>query len=271
MKNKDEMLFTAGQFAALHGINKRTLLYYDDIGLFTPAVKKENGYRYYTYMQSPALEMILTFRELDMSIEDIKAYIGERSPDALTVLLHNKRSEIDETIKKLRSIRRMLGEKEALLELQKEIDLNKIELVECKAEYLVLSDSITDSCDEEYLADLVEHAKRFHTHHLFNHTYGTMIAVSGLYRGEFENYDYFFTKVDTNQKKKGLVLKPEGRYLRAFCKGSWDKLPDTYRRILAFAQTHQYKLTGYAYEEGINELVIQDIEDYVTQIMIPVE
>ena len=42
------LYFTAGQFARLHQLNKRTLHYYDDIGLFSPAYKGENGYRYYT-------------------------------------------------------------------------------------------------------------------------------------------------------------------------------------------------------------------------------
>ncbi|MEG0712075.1 MAG: hypothetical protein RR448_07520, partial [Niameybacter sp.] len=56
--------------------------------------------------------------------------------------------------------------------------------------------------------------------------------------------------------------------IRAFCKGNWDKLPDTYRRLLDFAKAQDVKLTGYAYEEGINEMVISSMEEYVTQITI---
>ena len=41
-----EKLFTIGQFAALHNINKKTLMWYDEIGLFKPAVVKEDGDRY---------------------------------------------------------------------------------------------------------------------------------------------------------------------------------------------------------------------------------
>ena len=36
MKEKDKLL-TIGQFAAMHGINKKTLMWYDEIGLFLPA------------------------------------------------------------------------------------------------------------------------------------------------------------------------------------------------------------------------------------------
>ena len=48
MENGKYKLLTIGQFAALHEINKKTLMWYDETGLFRPAVVKENGYRYYT-------------------------------------------------------------------------------------------------------------------------------------------------------------------------------------------------------------------------------
>ncbi|MFR1481178.1 MAG: MerR family DNA-binding transcriptional regulator [Hydrogeniiclostridium mannosilyticum] len=38
MKNK-KYLYTTGQFAKLNGVNKRTLHYYDEIGLFSPKSK----------------------------------------------------------------------------------------------------------------------------------------------------------------------------------------------------------------------------------------
>ena len=58
MENKKKLL-TIGQFAALHGINKKTLMWYDEIGLFHPSlIHPENGYRYYSYYQSAILETI---------------------------------------------------------------------------------------------------------------------------------------------------------------------------------------------------------------------
>ena len=38
MKSKNKRL-TIGQFAALHGIHKKTLMWYDEIGLFQPATE----------------------------------------------------------------------------------------------------------------------------------------------------------------------------------------------------------------------------------------
>ena len=54
--------FTTGDFAKLHGVNKRTLHYYDEAGLFSPQHKGENGYRYYSFEQSMEFELIVTLR-----------------------------------------------------------------------------------------------------------------------------------------------------------------------------------------------------------------
>ena len=52
----NEMRLTTAQFANLHKVNKRTLHYYDTIGLFSPKSKGENGYRYYGLSQSVEFE-----------------------------------------------------------------------------------------------------------------------------------------------------------------------------------------------------------------------
>ena len=78
--NKKDKFLTIGQFAAMHGINKKTLMWYDEIGLFKPAsINPENGYRCYNYHQSPILETILLLRELDVSIPEIQDFIKNRS------------------------------------------------------------------------------------------------------------------------------------------------------------------------------------------------
>lgn len=87
MGKTEEKGMTAAQFAKLNNISKSALLYYDSIGLFPPAGKSENGYRYYTYRQSQTLEMILTLRELNMSTEEIKAFMRSPSEEALIGIL----------------------------------------------------------------------------------------------------------------------------------------------------------------------------------------
>ncbi len=63
--------FSSGEFARLTGVNKRTLHYYNDIGLFKPQLIGENGYHYYSGMQFAQLELILILRRVGLSIEEI--------------------------------------------------------------------------------------------------------------------------------------------------------------------------------------------------------
>ncbi len=90
MLKEEQALFTIGQFAALHEINKKTLMWYDEIGLLKPACIKENGYRYYSYQQSAALETILMLRELNVSLDEIGHFMSHRTIDSFDVLLKAK-------------------------------------------------------------------------------------------------------------------------------------------------------------------------------------
>ena len=72
---------STGTFAKLCGVPKKTLLYYDEIGLFQPDHIAENGYRYYSYRQFEVLSVILALREIGMPLKEIKEYIDNRTPE----------------------------------------------------------------------------------------------------------------------------------------------------------------------------------------------
>ena len=65
----------AADFARICGTNKRTLHHYDQIGLFAPALRGENGYRYYSQEQYDVFMVIAALKELGMPLLDIKAYL----------------------------------------------------------------------------------------------------------------------------------------------------------------------------------------------------
>ena len=101
---KSNIKLTTAQFAKLHNINKRTLHYYDNIGLFSPNTKGENGYRYYDLSQSIELEYIIMLRELNMSIEEIEDYVKKPTEEKFIKLATAKEIEIDNQIQRLKLI-----------------------------------------------------------------------------------------------------------------------------------------------------------------------
>ena len=64
------------------------------------------------------------------------------------------------------------------------------------------------------------------------------------------------------------MIKPGGTYLCGYQKGTWDKLPAMYEKMLNYAKERDLTLDGYAYEMGMNEFMIADPEAYLTKIMI---
>lgn len=80
------MRYTVKQLSSLAGVTKRTLRYYDQIGLLQPSSHGANGYRYYGEEALLRLQQILFYRELDFSLEQIKATLEEPNFDLLEAL-----------------------------------------------------------------------------------------------------------------------------------------------------------------------------------------
>ncbi len=76
----------------------KTLFHYDDIGLFSPELKKENGYRYYSYHQLSIFGIISSLKEIKMPLKEIKTYIDKRTPNLLIELLEKKTIDIKNEI-----------------------------------------------------------------------------------------------------------------------------------------------------------------------------
>lgn len=267
--NRDTLL-SIGQFAALHQINKKTLMWYDEIGLFRPAVIGENGYRYYSYYQSTILSTILMLRELNVSIPEIQKFIGNRSASSLEELLAVKVAEIDRDIQRLRVIKQALDHRRKDLSTLLDIDLSEIRMVEREKQYVAVVETPPTATLDQEIEMVVDAAKKYQIARLHDATCGSLIAVEHLYGGEFQRYAGIFIRIPNPTAKKDLHLQPGGRYLQAFFQGSWDGLPDRYLQILDWAENRGIQLCGYAYETGINEAVIQSVDQYITQIEIPI-
>lgn len=264
-------LFTIGQFAALHGINKKTLMWYDEIGLFKPAViDEENGYRYYNYYQSSLLETILMLRDLNVPLNEIRTFMENRSAAGMEQLMQAQIGEVDRSIARLKAIRRTLSFNQQDMLSLLDLDLSKISIVEKKTGYLVTVETTPGLPFEKEIEMMVGEIKKYNLSRMYNASYGSMIAAEDLYAGNYEKYTKLFMEIPHALPSRGLHRQPGGTYLRAFCKGSWDRLPVRYEQLLRYAGEQGLTFSGWAYEMGINEMVIDSMEDYITRIEIPV-
>lgn len=104
------MQYTVSELAELTGLSKRTLRYYDEIGLFKAQRLKDNAYRVYQSEDLDTLSVIMLLRKLNVPL-----------------------AEIQQLLKETKNIQQLLAEqKTKLLEKQQEIQflinwINQIE------------------------------------------------------------------------------------------------------------------------------------------------
>ena len=79
MQKFNDPCIKTGDFARLCGTNKRTLIHYDEIGLFKPAYTDDRGYRYYSESQFDVFFTINCLSKLGMPLKEIGAFLNHRN------------------------------------------------------------------------------------------------------------------------------------------------------------------------------------------------
>lgn len=93
---------TTKEFAAACNVEKRTLFYYDEIGLLKPARVRENGYREYDIEQFTRMETIKLLQSSGLSLMEIKSVLlCEGEGRNIEVVLECKR-RVEEQINSLK-------------------------------------------------------------------------------------------------------------------------------------------------------------------------
>ncbi|MGH8159916.1 MAG: MerR family transcriptional regulator [Rhodanobacter sp.] len=77
-----------GDFSRMTHLTIKTLRHYHEVGLLTPAeIDSFTGYRYYANSQVPTAQVIRRFRELGMSVDDVRSILGTSDPAARSTLI----------------------------------------------------------------------------------------------------------------------------------------------------------------------------------------
>ena len=167
---------TVNEVSKLTGVSRRTLQYYDKIGLLRPTEYTESGYRLYDDAALERLQQILLFRELEFPLKDIKDIVTrsdfdkKKALDQQMELLELKKEHIENLINMCRGLK-MRGVKN--LEF-KAFDTRKIEEYSQKAKeqwkstpeykkYEEKSKSRTKADEKEIMKDLMKVFEEFGT------------------------------------------------------------------------------------------------------------
>lgn len=279
MQKFNDPCIKTGDFARLCGTNKRTLIHYDEIGLFKPAYTDDRGYRYYSESQFDVFFTINCLSKLGMPLREIGAFLNHRNPQALKKLLFEQREEVLKEEERIRKTRQVIETKLALVSLQEKLESNQagsstehIFQEYTPEEYMILSDPLNTNDHEAIIHTLCSHIGYCNKNNLnAGHPYGAMLDVSELRQGHLDTYAYFFTKVIDRPEDFPFHIKPAGTYAVAYLKGDYYDSEETYRKLFQWIDENGFRTGQYSYKEAIiDELAADSSEEYLTKISVQI-
>jgi DNA-binding transcriptional MerR regulator/effector-binding domain-containing protein len=266
-------MFSIGEFSKLSGLTVKTLRFYHEEGLLVPAyVDPDTGYRYYQEGQIETARVIAYLRNLEFTINDIRALLARESDAGLLDLLERQRSQIKEQIKRLhqtvRSLDQFIWEERQgqtmadLLEdvTEKQLDAVLVAGIRMQGRY--------SDCGKGFAR--------------LGRSFGRLICGKPLllhYDNEYREDDADFEACLPIRQSKTVAGASVRELPAVHCvtlvhKGPYDQMGRSYAKVLKWIKERNYNVvlpTREVYLKGPGMIFRGNPRNYVTEIRIPVE
>lgn len=264
-------------FAKLCNTSKRTLIHYDEIGLFRPAFTDERGYRFYSESQCDVFFTITCLKDLGMPLKEIRTYIEEKDPNELTALLLEQQKKVEEELIHLKRIEQVIQNKLHLLQEGNQITFSHgcsaPFLTACEEELFIASPYLNTDRHETIFPAICDHIGLVsHLHLNIGHPYGAVMETENLKQGITDRYAYFITRTNRSVPGQHMLKKEAGTYAVIYLQGNYYQAEKAFQRLLSFIEANALTAGPYCYKEAVwDELTVKNEGEYITKISIPID
>lgn len=272
--------FRVGELSKLFKIAPSTLRYYDEIGLLTPKfTSPDNHYRYYTIEQFVVLDTIIFLKKNGFSLKDIQQQINQRTPENSQELLMNKHKEVKLEINRLERIADKIENKISTIQeglhLRNNLTVEYRYFLKRPISYIYHDKPIdlASESEEIYLKDLELLSNTSLTYDgFFAGDIGTIVDMRSMDEKGPIKYIAVFELIQEDQRKNTGDMLEEGWYACFPHKGPYEQIRESYQFLLKKIKEDGYEIVRSPVEVAVlDESVIQNSEDYVTLIQIPID
>lgn len=273
MNKKNGKYLSTGEFAKLCKVNKQTLFYYDQIGLLSPILKNEKGYRYYSIRQIELFFVIDLLKDLDMSLNDIRQYMQNKSPESYLSIMYQKKEEIVKKRQEIEMKEKFIEAQIALMEEASHLDFHQVSLEQLPEATLYLSRNIENITEEEFVEVVSDFINELNVSHLdTGYPIGVITKREQVLKGEFTNYSYLYIEQPNPKEGHPYFQTVKGDFIIGYHIGDEKTIHNTYKRLFFEIERLNVSLGDYVFEEYIYDSVVKNHkEQYVTKIMIQVD
>lgn len=263
-------LYKIHEIAKLFHLHPDTLRYYEEKGLLRP-VRGENGYRMYTIQDVCTLNVIRSLRDLDLATEEIRAYLERRSVAETLAFLDREEALLAEKAAQLRSARREARQRRDRLERYRSVAAGQVTLTREPARpYVFLQEDVILEKEIDFLLKKLEGKHQDYIKVIGTQCMGAVLDGASLARGIYNHFSsVFFLTPDRGPHD---ALLPAGQYANLFYRGSYDRLEEHFRALLAGVRDRGLSPAGPALElYRIDAHDTNEEAEYVTQLQLRVE
>ncbi|MCI8363073.1 MAG: MerR family transcriptional regulator [Clostridia bacterium] len=265
-----ELYFTTGDFAKLLSVKKHTLFHYHKIGLFSPQITDENGYRYYHLWQINLFRIIRILQYIGMSLKEIKLYLANRSPEQFMSVLQSEEIQINQEIQRLQNMKKLLYHQKRRISEYLQYNLNTPVVVSLEEKYLLIT-HISTNTSQEISRAVQEHLQIRKTYPISDNNICATYDINDLKKGRFDYYNAVYTECDFPIASHYCDSLPSGKYIQIYCLGGDDNIEQAYTLIQSYATTQKFLLGDTFYADTLlDELTTEQSQNYITKVIVAV-
>ena len=264
--------FLINEVAKIHGLTKKTLLYYDRINLFKPEiVDEETGYRYYSYQQFPYLKQIIYLKNLEFSLEEIDELLQDRDFKVLIDKLESRLIDVDYQLDELTLVKKDL---EFLIDYYQQVqfidarDLYKpgIKLYNERIIFYQLCEN--ENSKKEVMMAYRRMLRTLITLNIFSQMpYGTIAIKPSSKTGSYYDSIGSFISLPKSMGLDNELVQERCKYAYMYKKGGYFD-PESVSLLLKWVEDNGYEAVGNIYDYSLidytftksSEEMIQEIQ-----------
>lgn len=227
-KRRKDNYLTISEFSRISKIQRKALIFYDNIGVFSPKHVASNGYRYYSHDQIYVIAVINVLKELGMPLSEIKEYTSNITPENAISLLREQETNLTNKIEELQSIQDMLGIKLQKLEEGVSSLVDTVQTQYFEEIPIFISEPFSsdrNNIPDDIWLDFYMECKQQHIS--FGYPEGYLIKMKNLINEQTSDVSNIIAYV--NDRKYANNMIPSGYYVSACGKGG---LEDTKEMIV---------------------------------------
>jgi DNA-binding transcriptional MerR regulator len=231
------------EMATLASTTRRTLIFYDEQGVFSPARKNDAGYRFYNYNQLYELLTILALRNIGLSIEQIKAI--QAGDERAEPVLRDAQAKIAQQIKQLERVQDVITRGLDNAKIADAPALYQPEIALLDAAMFWCSRKAVDCTEKEVAQLFAEFYRELDALALMdNSASGFLTDLPVTNPGGYMDASFRILKATDNSASENympLIEKPAGRYVRVWAENTAAGIDRGLKALQAYCQDHKLR------------------------------